>query len=62
MQSLILAGKVNAAVEGRYNVSLEDISEVAKAALRHRIMLNIRGETEGIDTDQIIEEILKQVS
>ncbi len=62
VQSLILAGKVNAVVEGRYNVSIEDISEVAKAALRHRIMLNIRGETEGIDTDQIIEEILKQVS
>ena len=62
VQSLILAGKVNAAVEGRYNVSMEDISEVAKAALRHRIMLNIRGETEGVDTDQIIEEILKQVS
>jgi MoxR-like ATPase len=62
VQSLILAGKVNAVVEGRYNVSMEDISEVAKAALRHRIILNIRGETEGIDTDQIIEEILKQVS
>jgi MoxR-like ATPase len=62
VQSLILAGKVNAVVEGRYNVSIEDISEVAKAALRHRIVLNIRGETEGIDTDQIIEEILKQVS
>jgi MoxR-like ATPase len=62
VQSLILAGKVNAVVEGRYNVSIEDISEVAKAALRHRIVLNIRGETEGIDTDQVIEEILKQVS
>jgi MoxR-like ATPase len=62
VQSLILAGKVNAVIEGRYNVSIEDISEVAKAALRHRIVLNIRGETEGIDTDQIIEEILKQVS
>jgi MoxR-like ATPase len=61
-QSLILAGKVNAVVGGRYNVSIEDISEVAKVALRHRIVLNIRGETEGIDTDQIIEEILKQVS
>jgi len=62
VQSLILAAKVNAVVEGRYNVSIEDIREVAKAALRHRIVLNIRGETEGIDTDQIIEEILKQVT
>jgi MoxR-like ATPase len=62
VQSLILAGKVSAVIDGRYNVSIEDISGVAKAALRHRIVLNIRGETEGIDTDQIIEEILKQVS
>jgi MoxR-like ATPase len=62
VQSLILAGKVNAVLEGRYNVSSEDISEVAKAALRHRIVLNIKGETEGIDVDQVIEEIIKQVS
>jgi MoxR-like ATPase len=61
VQSLILAGKVNAVVEGRYNVSLEDISEVAKAALRHRIVLNIRGETEGIDVDNVIEEIIESV-
>jgi len=62
VQSLILAGKVSAVIDGRYNVSIEDISGVAKAALRHRIVLNIRGETEGIDVDQVIEEILKQVS
>jgi MoxR-like ATPase len=61
VQSLILAGKVNAVVDGRYNVSIEDISEVAKEALRHRIVLNIRGETEGIDSDQIIDQILSNV-
>jgi MoxR-like ATPase len=61
VQSLILAGKVNAVVEGRYNVSIEDIREVAKAALRHRIVLNIRGETEGIDVDKVIEQIIEKV-
>jgi MoxR-like ATPase len=61
VQSLILAGKVSALMDGRYNVSIEDIKEVAKPALRHRIALNIRGETEGVDTDQIIEEILDKV-
>ncbi len=61
VQSLILAAKVNAVVEGRYNVSIEDIREVAKAALRHRIVLNIRGETEGIDVDNVINEILSKV-
>ena len=61
VQSLILAGKVNALIDGRYNVSIEDIKKAAKPALRHRIALNIRGETEGIDTDDIVEEILSKV-
>ncbi|MEJ2170775.1 MAG: MoxR family ATPase, partial [Desulfobacterales bacterium] len=58
LQSLVLAGKVSALIDGRYNVSLEDIRNVAKPALRHRIALNIRGETEGLDADDLVEEIL----
>ena len=58
VQSLILAGKVSALLDGRYNVSLEDIQDVAKPALRHRMALNIRGETEGVDTDELVDEIL----
>ena len=61
VQSLILAGKVSALINGRYNVSMDDIKDAAKPALRHRIALNIRGETEGIDVDQIVEEILLNV-
>ncbi len=61
VQSLILAGKVSALLDGRYNVSIEDINDVAKPALRHRIVLNIRGETEGIDIDDIIDEIIRKV-
>jgi MoxR-like ATPase len=61
VQSLILAGKVSALLDGRYNVSIEDINDVAKPALRHRILLNIRGETEGIDMDDIIDEIMSKV-
>ena len=61
VQSLILAGKVSALLDGRYNVSIEDINDVAKPALRHRIVLNIRGETEGIDMDDIIDEIIRKV-
>jgi MoxR-like ATPase len=58
LQSLVLAGKVSALIDGRYNVSLEDIRQVAKPALRHRIVLNIRGETEGLDADDLVEEII----
>jgi len=61
VQSLILAGKASALMDGRYNVSLEDIRNVAKPALRHRIALNIRGETEGLNADELVEEILGSV-
>ena len=61
VQSLILAGKVTALLDKRYNVSIEDIKDVAKPALRHRIVLNIRGETEGVDTDEIVDEIISNI-
>ena len=58
IQSLVLAGKVTALLKGRYNASLQDIKAVAKPALRHRIILNLRGEAEGIDSDDIIDDII----
>ena len=61
VQSLVMAGKVLALIQGRYNVSFEDIRDVAKPALRHRIILNLRGEAEGIDADDIIEDIVRKV-
>jgi MoxR-like ATPase len=61
MQSLILAGKVSALLDGRYNVSLDDIKDVAKPALRHRMALNIRGETEGVDVDELVDEMLNSL-
>ena len=61
VQSLILAGKVSALINGRFNVALDDIKAIAKPALRHRLALNIRGETEGMDTDELIDEILSKL-
>lgn len=61
VQALILAGKVSAVLDGRYNVSREDIHAVAKPALRHRVVLNIKGEAEGVNEDDLIEEIIKHV-
>ena len=61
VQTLVLAGKVRALFQGRYNASMEDIRAAAKPALRHRIILNLRGEAEGIDSDEIIEDILNGV-
>lgn len=61
VQGLVMAGKVKALLEGRYNAAYEDIRKVARPALRHRVLLNLRGEAEGINEDDIIEDILKRV-
>ncbi len=61
LQALVMAAKVWALLEGRYHVSCEDIRTVARPALRHRIILNLRAAAEGIDPDEIIEDMLQQV-
>src|SRR5262245_33352912 len=60
-QCLILAGKVRALTQGRFNVGFEDIQAVAAATLRHRLILNFEAEAEGVTTDHIIAQILKDV-
>jgi MoxR-like ATPase len=60
-QTLMLAGKVRALIQGRFNVSLDDIQAVAPAALRHRLILNFEAEAEGVTTDHIITQILQDV-
>ncbi len=60
-QCLLLAGKVRALIQGRFNVSFDDIEAVATPAMRHRLILNFEAEAEGITTDQVIAQILKDV-
>jgi len=60
-QTLILAGKVRALIDGRFNVSFDDIEAAALMALRHRLILNFEAEAEGITTDHIITQVLKEV-
>src|SRR6266852_1363636 len=60
-QTLILAGKVRALTQGRFNVSFDDIQAATPAALRHRLILNFAAEAEGITTDHIITQVLKDV-
>lgn len=57
-QALVLAAKIRALLDGRYNVAFDDITNVAPAALRHRVLLNFEGEAEGIGTDAVVREIL----
>ena len=60
-QTLSLAAKVRALLEGRYNVSFEDIRRVFLPAMRHRVILNFEAQAEGIETDHVLLEILEQV-
>ncbi|GAB4556199.1 MAG: MoxR family ATPase [Anaerolineae bacterium] len=58
-QALMLGAKLNALFEGRFNVSFEDVRAVARAALRHRMVIN--PQDDDVTIDGIIEEILSRV-
>src|SRR5262249_17888491 len=60
-QSLVLAGKVRALLEGRYNVGFEDIRKVYLPALRHRILLTFEAQAESIPSDQGLAGVLNEV-
>lgn len=61
-QALALASKVRALLEGRYNVSFEDVRRVYLPAMRHRVILNFEAQAEAIDTDRVLLEILETTS
>ena len=60
-QALVLGAKVMALFSGRYNAAFEDIHAIASAALRHRLLLNFDGLAEGISTDMVIAELMKEM-
>ncbi|MEM7783202.1 MAG: MoxR family ATPase [Planctomycetota bacterium] len=60
-QTVTLAAKVRALLEGRFNVSFEDIRRVYLPAMRHRVVANFEAQAEGITSDQVLLEILDQV-
>ena len=62
LQAVTLTAKIKALLDGRYNVAFEDVQSVVLPALRHRIILNFEGEGEGIQTDDIIENIMSSLS
>ncbi|KLU03899.1 MoxR-like ATPase [Rhodopirellula islandica] len=60
-QTLALTAKVQALLDGRFNVSFEDIRRMFLPAMRHRVLLNFEAQAEGIDTDRVLLEILEKV-
>ena len=57
-QAVLLAAKIHAVFDGRFSAGIDDVRAVAKAALRHRIILNFEGEAENVSTDAVLDEIL----
>ena len=59
-QAMVLAGKVRALLDQRFNVSFDDLRTVAMPALRHRILLNYEAQAEQIDADQVLRELIEK--
>jgi MoxR-like ATPase len=60
-QTLVLAAKVRALLDARYNVSFEDLRRVYLAGLRHRVLLNFEAQAEGVDPDEVLLKVLEAV-
>jgi MoxR-like ATPase len=60
-QTLALAAKVRALLDGRFNVSFEDVRRVMLPSLRHRVLLNFEAQAEGVDVDNVLLDILEKV-
>ncbi|RAL21586.1 AAA family ATPase [Lujinxingia litoralis] len=58
-QAIMTTARVRALIDGRFNVSCEDVRQSARNALRHRVILNFEGEAEGIAADTIVEQIIE---
>jgi MoxR-like ATPase len=61
VQTLVLAAKVRSLLDGRFNVSFEDLRRVYLPGLRHRILLNFEAQAEGIDPDEVLLKVIDTV-
>jgi MoxR-like ATPase len=61
-QSLVLAAKAVALLEGRAHIAFADVHRVAAPALRHRLIRSFEGEADGVTTDHVVTQLLEEVS
>ena len=57
-QAIVKTAKARAFLEGRFNVSFEDVAFVAYPALRHRLALNFEAVSDGVWADDVIRQII----
>jgi MoxR-like ATPase len=60
-QAMVLGAKIRALIEGRLNVSYDDIRAVILPALRHRLILNFEAEAGGTSADDVLRAIVEEI-
>ncbi len=58
VQTITLAAKLYALLDGRFNTAFSDVTRAYLPAMRHRVLLNFEGEAEGVEVDDVLREIL----
>jgi MoxR-like ATPase len=61
VQAIVWGAKVEALLDNRKAVAIEDVRKVVFPALRHRLLLNFEAQAEGVDPDEIIADVIKKV-
>ena len=59
VQFMILGAKARALMHRRTHVSVEDVQALAKPVLRHRVVVNFAAESDGVNSDQVIDQLLE---
>jgi len=60
-QFLINGGKALAAMDGRFSVAIDDVKKIAIPVLRHRLSTNFQAQAEGMNSEDVILRLLKEV-
>lgn len=60
-QAIISAARVQALMEGRYNVAFDDVKYVALPVLRHRIMLNFEGMANAVTPESVVIQLIEEL-
>jgi MoxR-like ATPase len=60
-QSLVLAAKATALIDGRPNAAIDDIRALARNVLRHRLVVGYQATADGVDGDQLVDAVLDAV-
>jgi MoxR-like ATPase len=61
-QALTISGRITALLDGRHNLSIDDVRAIALPALRHRLVLNFDAERDGISPEAIVTGALDRLT